>query len=45
MFNIIIWSILGVLTMCVNNSDTYKINFILTWVVLMVHLIERYIVH
>lgn len=42
MFNIIIWSILGILTMLVNDSTTYKINFILTWIVFMISLIVDY---
>lgn len=44
MFNIIIWSVLGALTMIANDPVSYKINFILTWIVLMVNLIEKYIV-
>ena len=42
MFNIILWSIVGILTLLVNDPKVYKINFVLAWVVLVVNLIANY---
>ena len=42
MFNIIIWFIVGILTLLVNDHKVYKINFVITWIVLMFNLVGNY---
>ena len=42
MFNIIIWTMAGILTLLINDEKVFKINFILTWVVLMIQLVGNY---
>ena len=42
MFNIIIWLIAGILTLFIQDKQTIKINFFITWAVLMVNLICDY---
>ena len=42
MFNIILWFIVGILTLLLNDHKVYKINFVIAWIVLMVNLVERY---
>ena len=42
MFSIILWLIAGILTLFAQDKKALKINFFITWFVLMVNLISNY---
>lgn len=42
MFNIIVWTAAGILTMLSNDKIVLKVNYVITWIVLMFNLIANY---
>lgn len=44
MFHVILWLVAGILTMMCKDEKVYKINYFLTWIVLMFYLFDKYLV-
>lgn len=42
MLSVIIWLVLGIVTLLNDDKRILKINFVLTWLMLMIHLIAKY---
>lgn len=41
---VILWLIAGILTIIGNDEHTLKFNYIITWIVLMFYLVDKYVI-
>lgn len=41
---VILWLIAGILTIIGNDEQVPKFNYIITWIVLMLYLIDKYVI-
>lgn len=41
---VILWLIAGVLTIINDDKQTLKFNYIITWIVLMIYLVDKYVI-